>query len=234
MDNKRVVLQSTHVDEGVDKTLGKVFDLLLDHYGPQHWWPADDPFEVIIGAILTQSTAWRNVEKAIANLKVRGLLSPEGLMALSIHELAELIRSSGYYNAKAAKIKSFLLWFKERHDNDLNKLAVLDVSELRQQLLMVKGIGEETADSIILYALDKPIFVIDAYTRRVVSRLGIAPLHDRYEDYQKLFMNHLPCDVAMFNEYHALLVRHGKEICKKQPVCEGCYISSLCRHFAPV
>lgn len=205
-----------------------VYRCLFDRYGPQHWWPAESPFEVIIGAILTQSAAWGNVEKAIANLKAQEVLSVAALRRLSVEELARLVYPSGYYNAKAAKIKSFVDWLGESYNGDLRKLFAQDLSSLRQELLSVHGIGEETADSIILYAAHKPIFVIDAYTRRITYRLGLAPATNSYAAFQEHFMRHLPRDESLFNEYHALLVRHGKDICRKQPRCQECCLVSFC------
>ena len=206
----------------------EIYHRLLDHYGPQHWWPADEPFEVIIGAILTQSTAWGNVEKAISNLKAEGALSPASLRQLSFKELSRLIYPSGYYQAKARKIKSLVHWLGEHYEDDLQRLFNLDTPLLREELLKVHGIGEETADSIILYAARKPVFVIDAYTRRILSRLGFKPSGNSYTALQKLFMDCLPQDEALFNEYHALLVRHGKETCQKHPLCERCCLKNLC------
>ena len=205
-----------------------VYNHLLSRYGPQHWWPADSPFEVIIGAILTQSTAWSNVEKAIANLKAEDTLSPEALRQLPKDELAQMIYPSGYYNAKALKIKYFVHWLGKEWSDDLDRLSDLDISILRRKLLDLYGIGEETADSIILYAARKPIFVIDAYTKRIISRLGLAPLNDSYSAFQELFMQNLPHDEKLFNEYHALLVRHGKDVCKKRPLCDGCCLDAIC------
>jgi endonuclease-3 related protein len=215
-------------DEVMRETLLDIHHRLLNYYGPQHWWPADSPFEVIIGAILTQSAAWGNVEKAITNLKARGALSPAALRQLPIEELSQLIYPSGYYNAKALKIKSFAHWLEKYYDNDLDRLFALDMPLLRQELLSVHGIGEETADSIILYAAQKAIFVIDAYTRRIVSRLGLEPPTNSYAVFQDLFMQHLPHDERLFNEYHALFVCHGKTTCKRLPLCQGCCLSSLC------
>jgi len=205
-----------------------VYHRLLKHYGPQHWWPADSPFEVIIGAILTQSAAWSNVEKAINNLKSKEALSVAALRRLPADELARLVYPSGYYNAKAAKIKSFVDWLGEQYDGDLDSLFRLDTPALRRELLSVSGVGEETADSIMLYAARKPIFVIDAYTRRIVGRLGLAPQVDSYAAFQELFMRHLLPDEALFNEYHALFVRHGKDVCQKSPRCQQCCLASLC------
>ena len=203
------------------------------HYGPQHWWPAQDTFEIIVGAILTQSAAWSNVEKAITNLKTAGALSPGSLRQLSQTEVATLIYSSGYYNAKAKKLQAFVHWLGIYYDDDLNKLFKNDIDHLRWQLLTVYGIGEETADSIILYAANKPIFVIDAYTRRIINRLGLAPKNAGYGEYQSLFMNNLPADTQMFNEYHALLVCLAKNICRSRPLCPKCCLNALCRFYTP-
>ena len=183
----------------------------------------------MVGAILTQSAAWTNVEKCITNLKVENMLSPQALRAIPLEKLAQLVHPSGYFNAKAAKIKAFVHWLGERYGDDLDRLFAADIADLRNQLLSVHGIGEETADSIILYAGYKPIFVIDAYTRRIMERLGLGPADKTYAAYQAIFMTHLPKDERLFNEYHALFVRHGKERCKKKsPLCEGCCLGALC------
>lgn len=210
---------------------GKLLDVyqrLLDRYGPQHWWPAETHLEMIVGAILTQSAAWGNVEKAISNLKAREVLSVDRLWQLPEGELARLIYPSGYYNVKARKIKAFVDWLGAHYDDNLDRLFALDVPALRQELLSVHGVGEETADSIILYAAHKPIFVIDAYTRRIVTRLGLAPANNSYEAFQALFMDNLHHEEVLFNEYHALLVCHGKATCQRVPVCDGCCLTSLC------
>jgi endonuclease III related protein len=212
-------------DKKIGKTLRRVYRRLLQRYGPQHWWPAQEPFEVIIGAILTQSTAWTNVEKALANLKAAGKLSPEALRKLSEAELAALIHPCGYYNVKARKLKAFASWLGEHYDDNLKKLFKSDIEELRGRLLGIYGIGEETADSIILYAGNRPVFVIDAYTRRVIDRMGLTPSHHGYAGYQTLFTANLPADAGLFNEYHALLVRHAKEVCRKRPFCQRCCLN---------
>jgi endonuclease-3 related protein len=209
-----------------DKLL-EIYHCLLVHYGPQRWWPADSPFEVIVGAILTQAAAWGNVEKAIANLKRAEALSPAALRHIPTDDLARLIHPCGYYNSKAQKLKAFVQVLGEEYGDDLAALFSLDVSQLREKLLSIYGIGEETADSIILYAAGKPIFVIDAYTRHILRRLGLGPGGESYAAFQKLFMDNLPHQTYLFNEYHALLVRHGKEVCKKKPLCPCC-LSSLC------
>ena len=210
--------------------LFKIYDLLFAKYGPQHWWPADAPFEVITGAILTQSAAWANVEKAIDNLKTADALSPAELRNMPADDLARLLYSCGYYNAKARKLKAFAKHLHENHEDNLNHLFDQPVDELRKELMSIHGVGNETADSIILYAAEKPVFVIDAYTRRIFSRLGFDQADSKYEDFQHLFMDALPRDTRVFNEYHALLVRHGKEVCKKTPLCKDCCIGALCRY----
>ena len=213
------------------QSLEEIYRRLLDRFGPQHWWPADEPFEVIIGAILTQSAAWGNVEKAIGNLRGAGALSPNALRKLPKAKLAKLVYPCGYYNSKALKLKAFALWLGNHYDDDLNALFALDAADLRQQLLAVHGIGQETADSIILYAAEKPVFVIDAYTRRIISRLGLAPEKESYTSYQALFMDNLPPDAKLYNEYHALLVCLGKNICRRRPLCADCCLNELCQSY---
>jgi len=212
-------------DKEIEKTLKRVYHRLLERYGPQHWWPAETQFEVIIGAILTQSTAWTNVEKALTNLKATRKLSPEALRKLSMAELAGLIRPCGYYNIKAQRLKAFVDFLGENCDDDLDRLFKNDTDALRKKLLGINGIGEETADSILLYAGGKPVFVIDAYTRRIIDRVGLTPATHNYDGYQTLFTANLPADTKMFNEYHALLVRHAKEVCRKSPLCERCCLN---------
>jgi len=209
--------------------LREIYDRLLKACGPQHWWPADEPFEVMVGAVLTQSTAWTNVEKAIDRLKSAGALDPAVLRRLGVDELATLVRSSGYYHVKARKLKALVEWLGGHHD-DLFRLRKTDTAELRRELLGVYGIGEETADSILLYALDKPAFVIDAYTRRTIDRVGVAVEPRKYAGYQALLARNLPVDASLFNEYHALFVRHGKETCRKVPRCARCCLLDICRN----
>jgi endonuclease-3 related protein len=211
------------------KILPDIYQRLMGRFGPQHWWPADGPFEVIVGAILTQSAAWGNVEKAIGNLRGVGALSARALRGLSNPELAELVYPCGYYNAKALKLKAFALWLGNHYNDDLDKLFALGAEELRRELLLVHGIGPETADSIILYAAGKPVFVIDAYTRRIMGRLGLAPEKESYAAYQALFRENLTGDAKMFNEYHALLVCLGKNICRRQPLCADCCLNDICQ-----
>ena len=206
----------------------EIYRRLLDRYGPQHWWPADDPFEVIVGAILTQSAAWANVEQALSQLKAAIPLTPAALRNLPLDRLATLIRPCGYYNAKAMKLRAFVERLGSRHDDNLDQLFALESVDLRQELLSIHGIGEETADSIILYAAKKPVFVIDAYTRRIMGRLGLAPESDSYSAFQRLFAENLPHEEGLFNEYHALLVRHAKKVCHKSPRCPLCCLRSIC------
>ena len=209
----------------ISQALLDIYHQLMAGYGPQYWWPASQPFEVIVGAILTQSAAWGNVEKAIANLKAASALSPRALRQLTTSKLAKLIYPSGYYNAKALKLKSFAHWLGEHYDDNLDQMFANDIYQLRQQLLSVHGVGQETADSIILYAANKPIFVIDAYTRRIINRIGLAPMGDSYNAYQTLFMDNLPADTKLFNEYHALLVRLAKSVCQTHPLCQQCCLN---------
>ncbi len=217
-------------NQPISQKLLSIYHQLIKCYGPQHWWPAEEPFEVIIGAILTQSAAWLNVEKAIANLKAAKALSPKALRQFSLPEIATLIRPCGYYNAKALKLKSLAHWLGEYYNDNLEKLFANATEHLRQQLLSIYGIGQETADSIILYAANKPIFVIDAYTRRIINRIGPAPDSNSYNAYQALFMNNLPADTELFNEYHALLVCLAKDVCRNRPLCPQCCLTHICLH----
>jgi len=213
------------------ETLLDIYHRLLSFYGPQHWWPAEDAFEVIVGAILTQSAAWTNVEKAISNLKAAGALTAAALLAIPCDRLAALIHPCGYYNAKAKKLKAFVKRLESGYGGELERLFALDTIELRRELLTVHGIGEETADSIILYAARKPVFVIDAYTRRILRRLAVGPSGDSYGAFQALFTENLPRGEGLYDEYHALLVRHGKEVCRKVPRCPVCCLRELCPSF---
>ena len=208
--------------------LQDIHDRMFARYGEQCWWPADTPFEMMVGAVLTQATSWTNVEIAIARMKDADALSPAAIRGMDIETLASLIYSSGFYNAKARKLKALAQFLGETYDDDISTMRLVDGAKLRRELLGVKGIGEETADAILLYALGKPSFVIDGYTRRLISRLGIAPDSEAYSAYQKLFSDNLQQDTAMFAEYHALIVQHCKESCRKTPVCEGCCLRSVC------
>ena len=200
----------------------EIYNELLEKVGPRNWWPADSPFEVIIGAILTQNTAWSNAASAISNLKKKGLLSPEAIHAVSEKRLAAVIRPSGYFNQKAKKIKGFIKYFLDRYDGSINKMRRKDIHVLRLELLEIHGIGPETADAILLYALEKPIFVIDAYTRRILHRHNWHKDKAPYDEMQEFFMNRLPKNVQLFNEYHALLDYVGHNFCRKSPICHEC------------
>lgn len=201
----------------------KFYQKLYRHFGPQHWWPGETPFEVMVGAILTQNTAWKNVERAIENLKRENALSPEEINKMNIEKLAQLIKPSGFYNLKAKRLKSFIERFMEDFNGDIQGMKKLEKRSLREWLLSIPGIGRETADSIILYAIEKPIFVVDAYTRRILSRHGFIKGDEDYDEIQEIFHKNLPVDTGLYNEYHALIVRLGKEYCrKKNPLCETC------------
>lgn len=207
---------------GASIRIRNLYDSLYHRYGPQNWWPAESELECILGTILTQNTSWKNVEKAFQNLKSSGLISLDRLDSITVEELARLIRPSGYFNQKATKIKTFVRYVKETYKGDLRKMLHEPTDQLREKLLSIKGIGPETADSILLYALNKPVFVIDAYTYRILSRHGIIPTEVSYHEMQGLMMDSLPNDVQIFNEYHALLVKVGKEHCKRKAMCNGC------------
>lgn len=211
----------------VGKRLQEIFDLLFSCYGPRHWWPADTPFEVCVGAILTQNTNWGNVEKAIRNLKEAGSLSERALWEIDRERLADLIRPSGFFNMKSERLKEFLAFVLGRYGS-LEGMFAGEWHTLRGELLGVRGIGPETCDSILLYAGGKPSFVVDAYTRRLFSRLGLVQEADGYESVRALFMNSLPEDPYLFNEYHALIVEHGKRHCRKRPSCSGCPLRPCC------
>ena len=207
----------------MSKSLSSIYRKLYAHFGPQRWWPADTPFEVMVGAILTQNTSWSNVEKAIRNLKENNLLCAKKLHSLPHKKLAALLRPAGYFNIKATRLKNFLSFFIEGYDGDISAMRTRSMPLLRRELLSVNGIGRETADSILLYALHKPIFVVDAYTKRILARHSLAGEGASYQEIQKFFMQNLKKEVQLFNEYHALLVRVGKDYClKNKPKCAGC------------
>lgn len=204
--------------------LKEIYNKLYRHYGPQHWWPGDTRFEIVIGAILTQNTSWSNVEKAVVNLKP--YLDAEILHRMDTARVTEMIKPSGFFNIKAKRIGNFLDWFSGK-GYSFSRLMEMDIEELRRELLGINGIGRETADSIILYALGKPVFVIDAYTRRLFGRLGF-DMPDDYDDVRMIFENTLGRHEGLFNEYHALIVRHSKECCRKKPACAGCVLADDC------
>ena len=209
----------------------QVYDLLYERYGPQGWWPAKTKLEVVLGAILVQSTAWGNAAKALGAIREAGILDVAALARLSEGEIGELVRSSGFYTVKARRVKAFVEHVMEGHGGDLNVMLDQDAAELRRELLGIHGIGEETADCIVLYAAGKPTFVIDEYTRRIVGRLGVGPGgRGTYGDYQLVFEEALESEAGVFGEYHALLIALGKDVCRKSPLCLGCALKQVCEY----
>jgi len=207
-------------------SLLEIYQRLYRFFGPQHWWPGETPFEVLVGAILVQNTAWSNVEKAICRLREEGLMCPKKLYALKDRELEEFIRPVGYYRIKARRLRNVLRYLVTKHNGSLEQMFSLPIDQLRCELLEINGVGPETADSIILYAGNLPTFVVDTYTLRVFSRHGWVEPEMDYHSLKEFFESQLERDAALYNEYHALLVRLGKDYCKKQPRCEGCPLES--------
>ncbi|MBI4556228.1 MAG: endonuclease III domain-containing protein [Candidatus Hydrogenedentes bacterium] len=207
--------------------LRKVYQRLAAYYGPTGWWPGDTPFEIAVGAVLTQNTAWTNVEKAIANLKRARLLSPRKILECPPNQLEEALRPSGYFRIKAKRLRSFCVFLVERYGGSMKRLAKRPLPELRDELLAVDGIGPETADDILLYACERPVFVVDAYTRRILSRHGWVEPNISYDDLQDLFEKRLPADVHLFKEFHGLIVWTGKDFCRRNPKCQGCPLEPL-------
>ena len=205
----------------------KIYQKLLNAFGPQHWWPGDSQFEIIIGAILTQNTNWGNVERAIVNLKKTKVLSPQKLHCLPQQKLASLIKPAGYFNVKAKRLKNFMNFLFEQYDGDLKKMQRQETKRLRHELLSVNGIGPETADSILLYAFNKQVFVVDAYTKRIFYRHNLVAGDATYHEIQDYFIKGIKQDVSIFNEYHALIVRLGKDFCKTKPRCEECPLREI-------
>ncbi len=209
------------------RPIDQVFEHLKAHYGPQHWWPAETPFEVIVGAVLTQNTSWKNVERALENLRQAELLSPRELYQVPLEELAELLRPAGYYRLKARRLRNLLEMIVEQYDADLTVMFSQPIDVLRERLLAVNGIGPETADSILLYAGGLPRFVVDAYTHRLVTRHGWIEPEADYHTLQAWFEERLEADPPLYNEYHALIVRVGNQHCRKTPRCQGCPLEKL-------
>jgi len=214
-------------------TLLKLHDLLLECYGPQHWWPARTSFEVMVGAVLTQNTAWTNVEKAIANLHTAQAMEAEVILHVPQRRLAAWIRPAGYFNVKTKRLRNFCAWYVARGGE--KKLRRVDTAVLRHELLSINGVGPETADDILLYAFHRPVFVIDAYTRRLLSRLQLAAGDEPYEHLREHIETRLQGEtrgqretVSLYNEYHALIVRHAKEFCRPRPRCEICCLARRC------
>lgn len=204
-----------------------VYRRLFEAYGPQHWWPGETPFEVMVGAVLVQNTNWKNVERAIDNLQNAQALEPAGLLALTEEELQAAIRPAGYFRIKSRRVRSLVEFYVEHYGGNIERLRAADAADLRRQLLAVHGIGPETADSILLYAAEKPQLVVDAYTLRVYARHGWVPYRTTYHALQEHIGRELPADSQLYNEYHALLVQVGKLHCGKQPRCEGCPLQKM-------
>ncbi|MCF7809531.1 endonuclease III domain-containing protein [bacterium] len=215
---------------GLSEKLLEIYRLLYDHFGHRNWWPGETPFEVIIGAILTQNTAWTNVEKAINNLKAADALTIERILSLPADELALLIRPSGYYNQKALRLKAVCQYFSGWTWRQSRPRKELPTSTLRAELLAINGIGPETADSILLYALDRTVFVVDTYTKRALNRLEIIDNRAKYDDIQQLFVNNLEPDRELFNDYHAQFVALGKYYCRTKPLCNECPLKGICSY----
>jgi len=212
---------------GNNQTLMEIYNILLSTFGPQNWWPAETELEMMVGAILTQNTSWNNVEKAILNLKEKSLLSIQKLSQIPASILAEYIRPAGYYNLKAKRLKNLINFIVERYNADINTLFSLDTETIREELLTVKGIGLETADSIVLYGAGRPIFVVDTYTHRILTRHGLIEEEAGYNDLQSFFMDNLSHDAEFYKEFHALIVKTGKDFCRRKPLCSECPLHSL-------
>jgi len=204
------------------RILLEMFELLMAHFGPQDWWPAESELEMMVGAVLTQNTNWKNVERAIENLKKKGLLTVEGLFSLSVPELAHEIRPAGYYRIKAGRVKNLINFIVDRYGGELPELLKEETDTLREGLLSVKGVGPETADSILLYGARRPVFVVDAYTHRILIRHGLTEEQIGYSELQAIFMDSLPEDRELFCEFHALIVKAGKTYCRRKPLCSPC------------
>ena len=199
------------MDQQRAENLARIYETLLNCYGPQEWWPAESAFEVVAGAILTQSTAWENAKKAIDNLKKAGCISASAIFDIETNKLVEVIRPSGYFNAKAKKLKSFADWLVNKYNGKMENLSGVNTEALRSELLGIYGIGPETADTILLYGLRRPVFVIDAYTSRIVTRLGLtSEATTQYHEYQRMFTENIETDEHLYNEFHALIVKHAK------------------------
>jgi len=211
-----------------------IYQQLFASYGPQHWWPGDEPFEVMVGAVLVQNTAWKNVEKAICNLKESGLFDPHALLGIPIEELQQLLRPAGYFRLKATRLRNLLRFVVQEYGGCLDSMFATDLATLRQQLLRINGIGPETADSILLYAGGLPTFVVDTYTQRVFKRHGWIEPEADYHSVKEHFEHYIPIDIDLYNEYHALLVRVGHLHCRKSPKCENCPLASLLPESGPI
>jgi endonuclease-3 related protein len=215
------------------KTLQDYYQRMASHYGPTHWWPGDTPYEIALGAILTQNTNWTNVERAIQNLKQEKLLTPTKIHDVPLEQLETAIRPSGYFRQKAERLKIFTEHLLTHYRGSLKRMALRPLVELREELLSLKGIGPETADDILLYACEKPIFVVDEYTRRILSRHELVPPTIKYHDLQQFVHDHFPEDLHHYKELHGLIVWTGKDFCRKTPQCENCPLGPLLKPGQP-
>ncbi|SEA79495.1 DNA-3-methyladenine glycosylase III [Desulfuromusa kysingii] len=210
-----------------------IYQRLTNHYGTRNWWPAETPFEVIVGAILTQNTNWKNVETAIFNLRQKNALTTDAILQLDLETLEQLIRPSGFFRQKAQRLQLFCLYLQDHYAGSLDALFAQKLDLVRDELLRLKGIGPETADAILLYAGRLPSFVVDAYTNRLFGRLGILSGDEKYADVRDLFMSQLPKDIQLYSEYHALIINHCKQFCRKKPLCPGCPCADICLEKQP-
>ena len=227
MDEHQQNYRNKTVITTTGQVLMEIYNLLFSALGPQNWWPAETELEMMVGAILTQNTSWNNVEKAIQNLKEKDLLSIKGLSQIPASVLAGYIRSAGYYNIKAKRLKNLIKFIEDKYNGDIDRLLSLDTDTIRKELLSVKGIGMETADSIVLYGAGRPIFVVDTYTHRILTRHNLIEEEAGYNDLQLAFMDNLPNDAELFKEFHALIVKTGKDFCRKRLLCPNCPLEGL-------
>ncbi len=214
------------------KRLHRIFDLLLGAFGRRNWWPGETPLEIMVGAVLTQNTSWKNVEKAIDSMKGHGVMDMGRIRDMETGELAALIRSAGFFNIKARRLKNLIDFVWDRFEGSIDLMREQDASELRTLLLNVNGVGPETVDSILLYALDKPVFVVDAYTKRFLGHHGLYDRNEDYHEVQRYFVGNLPEDVYLFNEFHALIVALCQTYCRKKPLCDRCPLGTDLAEFA--
>ncbi|MFO7974527.1 MAG: endonuclease III domain-containing protein [Candidatus Hydrogenedentota bacterium] len=222
------------MNKKLSHALHDIYRLLHEHYGPTDWWPGDTPFEIAVGAVLTQNTSWSNVERAIANLKRAKLLGPRKILACRDGVLEDALQPSGYFRVKTRRVRSFCRYLVSRYRGNMARMAARPLDELRPELLSVDGIGPETADDILLYACEKPVFVVDAYTRRILSRHSLCPPDIAYEALRALFEDHLEADLQLFKEYHGLLVFTGKDFCRRTPKCDQCPLGPLLKPAQPL
>ena len=218
----------------IRRTLREIYDRMAAHFGPTDWWPGDSPFEISVGAILVQNTAWTNVEKAIDNLKRANKLTPRTILDCDDDTLHDLVRPSGYFRVKSIRLRAFCRHLLTHYDGDMAKMAARPLEQLRPELLGIAGIGPETADDILLYACDKPVFVIDAYTRRMLKRHGLADDRATYEELRAFFERNLDSDLQTFKEYHGLIVYTGKDFCRRGPKCESCPLAPMLKRGQPI